>query len=237
MHPPWVPAFARLYRLPAAAAAAAPRGAVPWRQARFFAIMPGNFGIACRMKFLIDFFPVIAFFVAFYIPEDRAQGIYLATAAAIAASTIQIAGLWLAKRRVENMHLVTFLLIVVLGGATLVLRDPVFIKWKPTAVNWLFAAVFLGSQFIGAKPLVRRMMEHAVEAPEQVWAPLNLAWVGFFACMGLINLYVAFNFSEEVWVNFKLFGILGLTLLFAVGQALFLSRYMSDSGDGGRPAA
>jgi intracellular septation protein len=189
------------------------------------------------MKFLIDFFPVIAFFVAFYIPEDREQGIYLATAAAIAASFIQIAGTWLVKRRVENMHLVTFLLILVLGGATLLLQDKTFIKWKPTAVNWLFAVVFLGSQFIGRKPLVRRMLEHAVNVPDPVWTTLNLGWVGFFLLMGLINLYVAFSFSDEVWVNFKLFGILGLTLLFAVGQAFYLSRYVSepDKSDGTAP--
>lgn len=180
------------------------------------------------MKFLIDFFPVIAFFVGFYIPEDREQGIYLATAAAIAASFIQIAGTWLVKRRVENMHLVTFLLILVLGGATLLLQDKTFIKWKPTAVNWLFAVVFLGSQFIGSKPLVRRMLEHSVSVPDHVWSGLNLGWVGFFFTMGLINLYVAFNFSDEIWVNFKMFGILGLTFLFVFAQALYLSRHMSE---------
>lgn len=180
------------------------------------------------MKFFVDFFPVIAFFVAFYIPEDREQGIYLATAAAIGASFIQISGTWLVQRRVENMHLITFVLILVLGGATLLLQDKTFIKWKPTAVNWLFAAVFLGSQFIGGKPLVRRMLGHALNVPDNVWTALNLGWVAFFLAMGLINLYVAFNFSDEIWVNFKMFGILGLTLLFVFGQALYLSRYMTE---------
>jgi len=180
------------------------------------------------MKFLVDFFPVLAFFIAFYIPEDREQGIYLATAVAIAASFIQITTFWVLKRRVENMHLVTFVLILVLGGATLLLQDKTFIKWKPTAVNWLFALVFLASQYIGKKPLARRMMEQAISVPAAIWTPLNLSWVVFFLIMGLANLYVAFNFSDEVWVNFKLFGILGLTLLFAVGQAVYLSRYMSE---------
>ena len=180
------------------------------------------------MKFLIDFFPVLAFFVAFYIPEDRDQGIYLATAAAIAASLVQIAVMWIAKRRVENMHLATFLLLLVLGGATLLLQDKTFIKWKPTAVNWLFAIVFLGSQYIGEKPIIRRMMETSIQIPPALWAPLNLSWVLFFLVMGTMNLYVAFNFSETVWVNFKLFGILGLTFIFAIGQALYLARYINE---------
>ena len=184
------------------------------------------------MKFLVDFFPVLAFFIAFYVPADRELAMYYATAAAIGASFIQIAGIWLVRRRVENMYLITFLLLLILGGATLLLQDKTFIKWKPTAVNWLFAAAFLGSQWIGGKPLVQRMMEHAVSVPPHVWAPLNLSWVVFFFCMGIANLIVAFNFSEEIWVNFKLFGILGLTLLFAFGQAFYLARYMQEPEQG-----
>jgi len=180
------------------------------------------------MKFFIDLFPVIAFFIAFYIPEDREQGIYLATAAAIGASFIQITGTWLVKRRVENMHLVTFLLILVLGGATLLLHDKTFIKWKPTAVNWAFAIVFLGSQFIGRKPLVRRMLEQSLTVPDAVWTRLNLGWVAFFLLTGTANLYVAFNFSDEIWVNFKMFGILGLTFLFIAAQGFFLSKYLVE---------
>ncbi len=188
------------------------------------------------MKFLVDFLPVLAFFIAFYIPSDREQAIYVATAAAIIASGIQIAGLWLMKHKIEKMHIVTFLLILVLGGATLVLQDKTFIKWKPTAVNWLFALVFLGSQFIGEKPLVQRMMEQALQMPRPVWLRLNLSWVVFFLVMGAANLYVAFNFSDEIWVNFKMFGILGLTFVFVIAQSLFLSRYMEQpkrDGNGG----
>jgi intracellular septation protein len=183
------------------------------------------------MKILVDFFPVIAFFAAFY---AGGEDIFLATSAAIAASCIQIGATWALQRRVENMHLLTFLLILVLGGATLLLHDETFIKWKPTAVNWLFAVVFLGSQYVGGRPLVRRMLESSVSVPDKVWVPLNLGWVAFFLLVGVLNLYVAFNFSNEVWVNFKLFGVLGLTLLFAVAQAAYLSRYMDD-GDGGTP--
>ena len=182
------------------------------------------------MKFFIDLFPVIAFFVAFYIPEDREQAIYVATAAAIVASCIQISGTWLVNHRVEKMHLATFLLILVLGGLTLLLHDKTFIKWKPTAVNWVFAAVFLGSQFVGAKPIVRRMLEQSIAAPDRVWARLNLGWVAFFVFMGIANLYVAFHFSDEIWVNFKMFGILGLTLLFVVIQGFCLSKYLVEPG-------
>ncbi len=180
------------------------------------------------MKFLVDFFPVLAFFIAFYLPGDREQAIYVATAAAIIASALQIAGLWLLKHKIEKTHVITFLLILVLGGATLLLHDKTFIKWKPTAVNWLFALVFLGSQFLGGKPLVQRMMEQAVQLPRPVWLRLNLSWAGFFLIMGIVNLYVAFNFSDAIWVNFKMFGILGLTFVFVVGQSLFLSRYMEE---------
>lgn len=184
------------------------------------------------MKFLVDFFPVLAFFIAFYVPADREQAIFVATAAAIVASAIQMAGLWLLKHRIQKMHVITFLLILVLGGATLLLQDKTFIKWKPTAVNWLFALVFLGSQFIGDKPVVRRMMEEAVMLPPAIWTRLNLSWVVFFLAMGGANLYVAFTFSDEVWVNFKMWGMLGLTFLFVIGQSLFLARHMDDQEPG-----
>jgi len=184
------------------------------------------------MKFLFDFFPVVAFFIAFYLPENREQGIYLATAVAIAASFIQVTVYWFIHRRFEKMHLITLALLVILGGATLLLQDIRFIKWKPTAVNWAFALAFLGSQFIGKKTLVQRMMEQAVTVPKGVWSNLNLSWVMFFITMGIANLYVAFNYSSEVWVNFKLFGILGLTLVFVFGQAIYMSRYMEEMNDG-----
>lgn len=180
------------------------------------------------MKFLVDFFPVLAFFIAFYVPGDREQAIYVATAAAIAASAIQMAGLRLMRQRIEKMHVITFLLILVLGGATLLLHDKTFIKWKPTAVNWLFALVFLGSQFVGEKPLAQRMMEQAVQLPRALWQRLNLSWVLFFLLMGCANLYVAYTFSDEIWVNFKMWGILGLTFAFVIGQSLFLARHVDE---------
>lgn len=177
------------------------------------------------MKVLFDFTPVLVFFIAFKIPEDPHQGILLATAVAITASLLQVTLFWIKNRRVENMHLITLAIIVVLGGATLLLQDERFIKWKPTAVNWLFALTFLVSQFIGKKNLVRRMMESTIRLPDPIWSRLNLSWVMFFVAMGSANLYVAYNFNTETWVNFKLFGIMGLTVLFVIAQAAYLVRH------------
>lgn len=215
------------------------------------------------MKFLFDFFPVLLFFIAY-----KLYGIYVATAVAIAASFLQVGLYWFKHHRFEKMHLITLGLIVILGGATLLLQDKAFFMWKPTAVNWAFAVGFLLSQFIGDKPLVERMMSHAIEAPRQVWRRLNLSWIGFFILMGLANLYVAnFYFQAETalfqaagqpvdletceqmyqgqllelcmrardlendWVNFKLFGMLGLTILFVIGQAVYLAKHMKQQPD------
>jgi len=184
------------------------------------------------MKFLIDFFPVLAFFIAYYIPDDRSQAIYIATATAIIAAILQVTVYWLINHRFEKMHIITLVIILILGGATLLTQNKQFFMWKPTAVNWLFAAVFLGSEFIGRKPLVQRMMDHAISVPDTVWLNLNRSWVIFFIIMGAANLYVAYNFAEHIWVNFKLFGILGLTLLFAIGQAIYMSRFITEIGEG-----
>ena len=180
------------------------------------------------MKFLFDFFPLAAFLIAFYYPEDREQGIYLAIQVLIIASAIQIFVYWLITRKFEKMHVITLVLTVILGGLTLLLKDIRFIKWKPTAVNWIFALVFLGSQFVGKKPIIRRMMDHAISVPDEIWTKLNMGWVVFFIFSGIANLYVAYNFSTEFWVNFKVYGLLGLTFIFAIGQAMYMSRYIKD---------
>jgi len=180
------------------------------------------------MKFLIDFFPVVAFFIAYYIPDDLTQRMYIATSVAIIAVIIQVSVYWLIYRRFEKMHLITLVLILVLGGLTLFLQDKRFFMWKPTAVNWLFAVVFLVSEFIGKKPMIQRMMDNAITVPDNVWYTLNRSWIGFFVFSGAVNLYVAFNFAENIWVNFKLFGILGMTLIFAIGQAVFLAKYITE---------
>ena len=135
------------------------------------------------------------------------------------------------------MLLASAALIFVLGGVSLVLDNPIFFKWKPTGLYWLFAVVFLGSQFIGEKPLVRRMMNAVAEdefnLPERVWKQLNLAWAVYFVLSGTANIIVAYRFEEAVWVNFKLFGLLGITLVFLILQSLWLSRYMNDADNEG----
>ena len=172
------------------------------------------------MKFLFDIFPVILFFVAF-----KLYDIYVATAVAIAATVVQIAWVWLRHRKVEKMLWVSFGVIMVFGGATLVLQDETFIKWKPTVLYWLFAGALAIAELGFRKNLIRAMMESQIALPEPVWRRLLASWIGFFAVMGAINLAVAFNFSTETWVNFKLFGGIGLMLLFIVLQALMLARY------------
>lgn len=177
------------------------------------------------MKFLFDLFPVIVFFVAFKLAD-----IYVATGTAIAATFLQVGWLKLRRRPVEPMLWVSLALIVVFGGATLALRDETFIKWKPTVLYWLFGVVLAGSDLWLRKNLIRAMLGSQVQLPERVWARLNWSWVGFFALMGVANLYVAFNFATDLWVNFKLFGGMGLMLAFVIGQALFLARYVEDEG-------
>lgn len=173
------------------------------------------------MKMLVDMFPVVLFFIAYQLFD-----IYVATQVAIAAAALQVAYSKLRHGRIESMHWVTLGLLVVFGGLTLALRDPTFIKWKPTVVNWLFAAAFLLSQVFMERGLLQRMMDHAVTLPNGAWQRLNIAWVAFFFAMGVLNLYVAYNYTEEVWVNFKLFGFLGLTLLFMLGQGFYLARFI-----------
>ncbi len=180
------------------------------------------------MKLLFDFFPIVLFFVTFKLFDDQQQGILAATAVVIAATCVQVGITWLRQRKVENLHLVTLVLVVVLGGVTLLLEDEIFIKWKPTVVNWLFAAAFLASQFLGRQPLVQRMLGSSVSLPGAIWFRLNMSWVVFFTAVGFINLYVVYNFDTDTWVNFKLFGLMGLTLAFVVAQAFYMMRHTPD---------
>jgi intracellular septation protein len=136
--------------------------------------------------------------------------------------------------------LITLAILIVFGGATLFLKNPLFIQWKPTAINWLFALGFLFSQFIGRKPLVQRMMAQAISInDDKVWMKLNLSWVFFFVLSGIANLLVApaidplnFNFTESTWVDFKLFGLMGMTIAFVIAQAFYLSRFMNTTAEG-----
>ncbi|MGA7802417.1 MAG: septation protein A [Gammaproteobacteria bacterium] len=173
------------------------------------------------MKFLFDLFPIALFFVAY-----KLYGIYAATATIIVATFVQVGLVWLRHRRFENMHLITLGIVVIFGGLTLALHNPLFIKWKPTVAYWLFAGAFLVSGFIGEKTLVQRMLAHAISVPGPIWSRLNLAWVAFFIAMGILNIYVAYQFDENTWVNFKLFGLMGLTLAFMLAQGFYLARYV-----------
>lgn len=175
------------------------------------------------MKFLFDLFPVILFFIAF-----KVSGIYVATGVAIAATFAQIGWLVARGRKVDAMLWVSLVIIVVFGGATLLLQDETFIKWKPTVLYWLFGAVLAGSVLIFRKNLIRKLMEDQISLPEPVWGRLNASWIAFFVLMGAANLFVAYGFSTDIWVNFKLFGGMGLMLAFVVGQSLLLAKYIEE---------
>ena len=175
------------------------------------------------MKFLFDLFPVILFFAAY-----KFFDIFVATAVAMGATVAQIAWVWMRHRKVDPMLWVSFAVIGVFGSATLLLHDKTFIQWKPTVLYWLFAVALAVAQLAFAKNLIRAMMGAQLQLPGPVWTRLLWSWVGFFAVMGVVNLYVAFNYSEDLWVNFKLFGGMGLMFVFVIGQALFLARYVEE---------
>jgi intracellular septation protein len=175
------------------------------------------------MKFLFDIFPVILFFIAF-----KVYDIYVATGVAIAATVAQVGWLWLRGRKIENVVWVSLAVIVVFGGATLALQDETFIKWKPTVLYWLFALVLAVAELGFRRNLIRAMMQAQMSLPDIVWGRLLASWIAFFAFMGALNLIVAYHFSTDAWVNFKLFGGVGLLIAFVVLQALLLSRHVED---------
>ncbi len=180
------------------------------------------------MKLLFDFFPILLFFVAF-----KVWGIYTATAVAIAASFAQVALFWLRHRRFEKMHLAVLGIVAISGGLTLAFQDEMFVKWKPTLVNWLFGVVFIASQYVGEKPLAERMMAASIALPREVWYRLNLSWGLFFLALGAVNVYVLYHFDTDTWVNFKLFGMMGLTFAFVIAQAFYIARHVeAEETDG-----
>jgi intracellular septation protein len=175
------------------------------------------------MKFLFDLFPIILFFAAY-----KFAGIFAATAVAIAATVAQIGWVWFRHRKVDTMLWVSFVIVTVFGGATLFFQNPTFIKWKPTMLYWFFAGSLIFAPLVLKKNLIRNLLEAQMKLPEAMWGKVNLAWAGFFAAMGVINLLVAYNFSEDTWVNFKLFGGMGLMLVFVLAQGMLLSRYIIE---------
>ena len=183
------------------------------------------------MKLLFDLLPLILFFAAF-----KLYDIWVATGVIMVATLAQIAYAWLRHKKVEKMQLWVLAVVLILGGLTLLLGDERFLKWKPTIVNWAFAAVFLGSQFIGARSLTERIMGGQLQVPSLIWTRVNLMWVAFFLLSGIANLYVAYTFSTEIWVDFKVFGLIGATLVFVLLQAFYLARH-AESAEEEEPAA
>ena len=180
-------------------------------------------------KLLFDLFPIILFFVAFKFAD-----IYTATAVAIGATIVQIVWLKLRGKHIEIMQWMSLGVIVVFGGLTLMLQDEAFIKWKPTILYWLFAAGLLVARLTG-RNLMKTFMGSQMTLPEPVWERLNQMWVLYFAVMGALNLWVAYSWSTDIWVNFKLFGTMGMTIVFVLLQGIYLSRFMKDPGDEAQP--
>ena len=176
------------------------------------------------IKQLVEFFPIVLFFIAF-----KLYDIYVATAVVIGATIVQVAYAWFKHRKVETMQWITLALVVVMGGLTLILHDEQFVKWKLSIIEWLFGVAFLGSQFIGKKPFIERMMSSQLTLPASIWKALNLCWASFFIGVGCLNVYVMFNFDTDDWVTFKTFIVPGLMAIFIVLQMIFLYKYLPDS--------
>ena len=174
------------------------------------------------MKLFLDFFPVVLFFVAY-----KFAGIYVATGVAIVATIVQIAYAHFVLKKVEPMMWGSMAIILIFGGLTLFLHNPTFIKWKPTVLYWAMGGTLAIGALLG-RNFLRKIMEAQLQLPDAIWSRLNWAWVSFFAFMGVLNIYIAYNYSEETWVNFKLFGGMGLMFLFVLAQGLMLARYMPE---------
>jgi intracellular septation protein len=199
------------------------------------------------MKILFDLLPVIFFFATykisgFYpdeahalvtnwlasdIPAEQAP-ILIATFVTIVATALQISIVWLKHRKVDRMLWISLIIITILGGATLAFHNPAFIKWKPTALYWLFGLVLFVSDVVFRRNLIRRMLDGQIRLPDLVWQKLNLAWALFFVILGVLNIYVAYSFSEDFWVNFKLFGFMVLIFVFALAQGLYISKHLIE---------
>ena len=212
------------------------------------------------MKLFFDFLPIILFFGVFKVADLNAEAaaryatehlgfvvsggvvgvdeapVLLATVVVMIATLVQITILLLLRRKVDTMLWVTFGLIVVLGSATVWLHDPTFIKWKPSVLDWAMAAALWLSQLLFGKNLLQVLIGGQLELPKPVWQRLNVAWIAFFVAMGVVNLWVAYNFSTSVWATFKVFGLTGLMLVFMVAQGFYISRYLKDEDDAAKPA-
>ncbi len=205
------------------------------------------------MKLLFDFLPIVLFFGAFKYAEGNKDWaaafasehlgfmvsggivgpneapVLLATLVVILATLVQIGVLLLRGKKIDTMLWVSLGLVTLLGGATIWFHSETFIKWKPTVLYWVMGLSFWGAQVFFRKNLLKTLMGQQMVLPDNVWRNLNLAWVTFFALMGVLNIYVAYSFDTATWVNFKLFGGIGLMLLFTLGQGVYLSRHLKDA--------
>ncbi|HRS63356.1 MAG TPA: septation protein A [Spirochaetota bacterium] len=177
------------------------------------------------MKFLFEIFPVFIFFIAF-----KFKGIFFATAIAIIASILQIAFSYLKNKKVETPMIISLVVIIIFGGATLILHNEIFIKWKPTILYGIFSLIIFAGRIFFSKNIMKVLLDSKISMPDDAWDRINYSWAGFFAFVAAANIFVAYHFSTEVWVNFKLFGIMGLMFVFAIVQALFMSKYV-EVGD------
>ena len=206
------------------------------------------------MKALFDFVPVLLFFLTFKFYDslpnslietvnqlpfvnltagNSKDGIFMATLVIILATVLQNIMHWLIYRRLEKMHVISLVILLVFGTLTVILKNPDYIAWKVTIFNWIFAAIILGSFYIGEKPLIERMMSHAISVPKQIWKNLNLSWGLFFIMVGALNLVVYEIYAKQqdnldAWVNFKMFGVLGLTIIFMIAQGIYISKHAEE---------
>ena len=182
------------------------------------------------MQALLEFWPVAAFYIAYKLSGDN---FHTAVLVIMIAMAIHVAGTWAIKRTVTRMTLASAAMVEVLGGVSLLVQNDLVFMWKPTILNWLFAAIFLGSHHIGDKPIIQRLIgaipDGQLSLSERDWRRLNLMWVAFFLISGAANIYVAYNFPESIWVNFKFFGLIGLTVVFVLAQAAWLARHAEDA--------
>jgi len=198
------------------------------------------------MKFFLDFFPVVLFFLVYKFfgdlppqfvdlannipfvrvnPEEPKDAIYFATLILILSTIIQNIVHFLVFKKLEKMHLISLGILIAFGSLTLAFKDPLFIKWKVSIFNWFFGVAIIGSQYIGKTPLIERMMSQAIDVPKNIWKQVNLVWGLFFLFVGVVNIYIAYTYDEETWVNFKLFGVLGLTFVFMIAQGIYLAKH------------
>ena len=175
------------------------------------------------MKLLFEMFPIILFFTVY-----KFKDIYTATAVAIAASILQIVYTYIKNKKIEPPMLIGLAVIVIFGGATLIVHEELFIKWKPTVLYWIFSSILLIGRIVFKKNLIYELLHKQMEIPSHIWEKMNIMWILFFAAIGGLNLYIVYNYSTDTWVNFKLFGILGCMILFLVIQALIIAPYLKN---------